>query len=249
MIRGLIDSGGAMMARSLQTDITSNNLANTQTTGFKLDRLNFRELIDHRLVVDRGRGVPNPETRLRSGMETRWTEGPLEATGAELDFALEGPGFFAIEGLDGREHYTRNGHFLLADDGSLVTSEGLPVLGDAGAIQLGPGPVELSGDGQLVQGGAVVGRLKLVEFEDRSFLAKLGHTLFVPTDEDKAGPRTAEGTRAHQGSLEGSNGGVVELMVGMIEQEKMFTFAQRALRTHDENLARAVGELGRVDIK
>jgi hypothetical protein len=69
VIRGLIDSGGAMMARSLQTDITSNNLANTQTTGFKLDRLNFRDLIDHRLVVDRGRGVPNPEnpSALRHG--------------------------------------------------------------------------------------------------------------------------------------------------------------------------------------
>ena len=249
MIRGLIDSGGAMMARSMQTDITANNLANAQTTGFRQDRLNFRELIDHRLIVDRGRGIDNPENRLRSGFETRWSPGPLEPTGSQLDFALEGPGFFAVEGLDGREHYTRNGHFLLGEDGSLVTSDGLPVIGDAGALKLGPGPVDLNGDGQLVQNGVVVGQLKLVEFEDRSFLAKLGHNLFTPTDEDRAGAHDAEGTVVQQGALEGSNGGVVELMVGMIEQEKLFTFAQRALRTNDENLARAVGELGRVDIK
>ncbi len=234
-----------MIARGLQADIGANNLANSQTTGFKKDRVNFRELIDHRLLLDRGRGAPSPENRLREGFETRFTQGPIKRTDAPLDFALEGPGFFAVLDEEGQERYARAGHFLLDESGSLVTPDGHAVLGEAGALQLGPGPVELNGDGLLVQNGQELGRLKLVEFDDPQRLAKLGRNLFTPVDEETI-PRAAEQTRALQGSLESSNAAVVELMVEMIEHEKMYTFAQRALQLQDDNLGRAVAEIGRV---
>ena len=84
MIKGLWDSGAGMIARSLQHDVTANNLANVNTTAFKQDRLNFREMINSRLLLDRVRGASSPESMLREGMETRFHQGELQQTGNSL---------------------------------------------------------------------------------------------------------------------------------------------------------------------
>lgn len=244
MIKGLWDSGAGMLARSLQTEVTANNLANGQTTAFKEDRLSFRELIDGRLLLDRNRGVPSPENRLRGGFDTRFRQGAMRHTGSEMDFALEGPGFFVVETPEG-ERYTRDGHFFVGPEGALVNAEGLPVLGTAGRIELEPGPVTLDGDGQLLQNGNVVGSFRLVEFEEPRALAKLGRALYQPIPEDLQ-PEAAADTRAVQGSLEASNVETVEQMVRLIEQERSFTFAQRALQLQDDNLGRAVTDIGKL---
>jgi flagellar basal-body rod protein FlgF len=244
VIKGLWDSGAGMLARGLQQDVSANNLANVNTTAFKEDRLNFKEVIDSRLLLDRGRGAASPENRLRSGFETRFSSGSLKTTGSPLDFAIDGPGFFVLETPDG-DRYTRAGHFFVSPDGNLVNPDGLPVMGDSGRLQLGPGPVEMDADGRLSQNGNAVGTLRLVEFEDTSLLGKLGRGIFAPINEDVV-PTTATSTQALQGMLENSNLQAVEQMVSMIEQEKMYTFAQRALSIQDTNLSRAVGELGRV---
>lgn len=244
MIKGLWDSGAGMIARGLQQDVTASNLANARTTAFKEDRLNFRDMIDGRLLLDRTRGVPIPENRLRGGFETRQRAGALESTGAPLDFALDGPGFFVVDSPDG-ERYTRDGHFFLSPEGVLETADGLPVLGEGGPIRLQPGPVEMNGDGQLAQGGAVVGAFRLVEFPEPGRLAKLGRNLWQPLPEDLA-PEPATGTRAVQGMLEGSNVLVVEQMVRLIEQERTYAFAHKALQIQDESLGKTVGELGRL---
>lgn len=245
MIKGLWDSGAGMIARGVQQSVTASNLANSSTTAFKEDRVNFRSLIDGRLLLDRGRGVASPENRLREGFETRFAEGPMRSTNAPLDMALEGPGFFVVETPDG-ERYTRSGHFFRSPEGTLVTADGLPVLGEAGRIQLEVGPVDLDAEGRLGQNGVAVGRLRLVEFEDRSKLAKLGRGLYQPVPEDLQ-PEPATGTVARQGVLEGSNVQVVDAMVKLIEQERAYDFASRALKAQDENLGRAVSEIGRVN--
>jgi len=245
VIKGLWTSGAGMIARGVQQAVTANNLANSSTTAFKEDRVGFRRMVEGRLLLDRGRGVPSPESRLREGFETRFTEGAVKPTGAPLDFALEGPGFFVVETPEG-ERYTRSGHFFRSPEGTLVTADGLPVLGEAGRVQLEAGPVELDAEGRLVQDGVAVGRLRLVEFEDRSKLAKLGRGLYQPVPEDLQ-PEPAEETRARQGLLETSNVQVVETMVRLIEQERAYDFASRALRVEDENLGRAVGDIGRLN--
>jgi len=244
MIRGLWDSGAGMIARSVQQDVTAGNLANSTTTAFKEDRLSFRDMIDGRLLLDRTRGVPTPENRLRGGFETRLRAGALQTTGAELDFAVDGPGWFVVETPDG-ERFTRDGHFTLSAEGQLVTQDGFPVLGEGGAIRLGPGPVEMTGDGVLSQGGAAVGGLRLVEFEEPERLAKLGGNLWTLLDEDQT-PQPAQESRPVQGMLEGSNIRVVEQMVRMIEHERSYGFAHKALQIQDENLGKAVNDLGRL---
>ena len=245
MIKGLWDSGAGMIARALQQDVTANNLANLNTAAFKEDRLNFRDMVEGRLLLDRGRGLLSPERRLWAGFETRFQEGSLRGTGSPLDFALEGPGFFVVETPDG-DRFSRAGHFFRSPDGFLVTPDGLSVLGTGGRIRLRPGPVELDDEGRLIQENTVVAEFRLAEFEDPGILAKLGRGLFVPVPEDTP-PLQAEETRIHQQMLESSNIQAVEQMVKMIEQERMYTFAQRALRIQDESLGRTVSELGRVN--
>lgn len=244
MIKGLWDSGAGMIARGIQTDVTGNNLANSNTTAFKEDRLNFREMIDGRLLLDRGRGVPSPENRLRAGFETRLRAGALQSTNAPLDFAVDGPGFFVVETPDG-ERFTRDGHFTLSSEGQLVTADGFPVLGEGGALRLGPGPVEMNGNGQLSQNGTALGALRLVEFEEPERLAKLGRNLWQTADEDQP-VLPAQASRPVQGMLEGSNIRVVEQMVRLIEHERSYSFAHKALQIQDENLGKAVNELGRL---
>lgn len=244
MIKGLWDSGAGMIARGLQQEITANNLANGQTTAFKEDRLGFREMIDGRLILDRQRGAASPENRLRSGFDTRFNNGALRSTNSKMDFALEGPGFFVVETPDG-ERFTRDGHFFVNPEGFLVNTDGLPVLGTAGRIELEPGPVEMDAGGQLIQNGNVAGTLRLVEFEDPRVLSKLGRALFQPVPQDIQ-PQAATETRPLQGMLEQSNVETIEQMVRMIEQERSFTFAQRALQLHDENLGKAVSDVGRL---
>lgn len=244
MIKGLWDSGAGMIARGIQTDITAGNLANGQTTAFKEDRLNFRDIIDGRLLLDRGRGVATPENRLRQGAETRLRAGALQSTHAPLDFALDGPGYFVVETPEG-ERYTRDGHFSLSPEGVLQTADGFPVLGEGGPLRLGAGPVEMNGDGQLSQRGTAVGALRLVEFEDPQVLAKLGRNLWQPVPEDLP-PQPARGTRPVQGALEASNVAMVEQMVRLIEQERTYAFAHKALQIQDDNLGRAVSEIGRL---
>ena len=246
MIKGLWDSGAGMIARSLQHDVTANNLANVNTTAFKQDRLNFREMINSRLLLDRVRGASSPESMLREGMETRFHQGELQQTGNSLDFALNGDGFFVVNTADG-QRYTRQGHFQVSVDGQLITMAGDPVMGQGGAITLNPGPVDASSDGRLFQEGEEVGQLQLVQFgEQENRLLKMGSGLFVPDDEDEVLPQQDTSTRVVQGQLEGSNSGAVEQMVHLIEQERMYTFTQQALSLQDENLGRAVGDLGRL---
>ncbi len=244
MIKGLWDSGAGMIARGIQQEVTANNLANSQTTAFKEDRLGFRDLIEGRLLLDRAQGNPSPERRLRDGFETRFRDGAMQQTGSAMDFAVEGPGFFVVESPDG-ERFTRDGHFFRSPEGFLVTADGLPVLGTAGRIELEAGPVELNDEGQLVQGDTVVATMRLVEFEDTRQLGKLGRSLYQPLSEEFEARPAAE-SRARQGVLEGSNVVVVEQMVRLIEQERAFTFAQRALQLQDENLGRAVSDIGRL---
>ncbi len=244
MIKGLWDSGAGMMARGMQHEITSNNLANLSTTAFKEDRLSFREMIDGRMMLDGSGGHARPEDTLAQGAHTVYQEGAHEETGNPLDFAIEGPGFFVLRSEEG-EVFSRAGHLQRSSEGVLLGSMGLPVLGESGPIELEAGPVQLMSDGSLVQNEEVMGQLRLVEIDDLSQLRKMGGGLYK-LEQEALPARPAQASRLHQGRLESANVDAVSQMVRMIEQQRSYQFAQRALQAMDQNLGKAVGELGRL---
>jgi len=239
MLEGLRTAAAGMLPRTTKQEIIANNIANVNTTGFKRDRVVFRRTLAAELAAAAEEG----NQVVAEDVLTDFSQGPLEKTDRPLDVALDGPGFFVVQTQAG-ERYTRAGNFRLAPDGTLVTPDGNPVLGERGPIVLQDDRVEIHSDGDIYQAGELVGRLRIVAFDDLSSLRKEGHGLFVLTD-PSVRPREAEGSTVRQGYLEGSNVNPLEEMVEMMVLLRNFEAEQKAIQVQDQTLARAVSDVPR----
>jgi flagellar basal-body rod protein FlgF/flagellar basal-body rod protein FlgG len=174
---------------------------------------------------------------------TDFSQGSLQQTGNPLDLALEGSGFFAVQATNGVQ-YTRNGNFHLTRDGSLVTAQGYPVLGNNGPVTLPSGNAEISPTGVISVNGDVAGQLQLTGFDPSVPLTALGDAYFSAPSA-AAAPATQLSVR--QGSLESSNVNPVESAVSLIEIQRNAEMMQRALSTfHNEFNKTAAEDLPRV---
>ncbi|WP_119155580.1 flagellar basal-body rod protein FlgF [Caldimonas tepidiphila] len=212
-------------------DTLANNLANASTTGFRA------ELQALRAVPVQGSGASTRVFTLETTTGHDDTPGVLQHTGRNLDVAMRGQAWLAVQGLDGTEAYTRAGSLQVAADGTLQTTGGLVVLGDGGPIQLPAGArVQIGEDGTInaaVGNGppAPQGRLKLVTPEAK--LARGEDGLF----RDAGGePLPADpAARLQDGALEGSNVNPVETMVAMISAARQFEAQMKMLQTAQNN--------------
>lgn len=273
MSNGLYTAYLGMRARQRALDVTANNIANVSTTAFKADRLLYRaveaeivpeseplgaEAADNAstssaVLSDNGGQAERAATLAlharRVGVVTAtatdFSAGPIRQTGRALDIALEGDGFLVVATARG-ERYTRAGSLTLNSAGQLVTHEGDLVVGDAGPLTLPPGDIAISGDGVISVRGNVVGRLKLVRFENAGrALVKEGHSLFAATGAEQ--PKEAVGTLVRSGALEMSNVNPVSELVTMIQQGREFESMQRCVTLMMNELGRKIAnELGRV---
>lgn len=222
-------------------DVLANNLANASTPGFRAEMQAFRA------VPVRGDGATTRVFSLETTTGADTTPGPITSTGRNLDVAMQGNAWLAVQGLDGVEAYTRAGGLEVAADGTLSTRSGLPVLGDGGPIQVPAGStVSIGQDGTVSAraGNAAnptpVGRLKLVTPEaplerglDGLFRAAGGDPL--PADET---------ARLQDGALEGSNVSAVETMVAMIAAARQFEQQMKLLQTAESGERSAARLLG-----
>jgi len=241
VIRGLYISASGMLAQSAMLDATANNLANAETTGFKKTEPTTQPFVTH-LLNSVGVGVANVGP-LAMGAELSGTalidrQGNLETTGNQLDLALVGTGWFAVDTAAGRR-YTRDGSFTVDTEGTLVDKLGNPVAGEGGPITLGDGPVKVRDDGTVVQNGVEVGTLEIAALDPESIVRE-GTSL---VDGELAGIPDAT---VRQGHLEGSAVQVVEEMVDLIRVMRSFESNQRAMQAQDETLGEAVNRVGRV---
>jgi flagellar basal-body rod protein FlgF len=210
-------------------DTLANNLANASTNGFRAEMQAFRA------VPVRGDGASTRVYALEStiGYDTR--SGPVQSTGRALDVALKGNGWLAVQGLDGTEAYTRGGALEVNPEGQLVTTAGLPVLGDGGPITLpANAAVEIADDGTItakVGNGRPqqAGRLKLVTPD--APLVRGTDGLFRGADGDLGADPTA---RLSSGALEGSNVSPVETMVAMIAAARQFEQQMKMLQSAEQ---------------
>ena len=132
MIKGIYASGTGMMPRMLKLEVIANNLANISTAGFKRDNI-FVQIMKNTAVAQTKGGGDLSGLNVKE--YTDFSEGSLSPTSNKLDLALQGSGFFVAQTPNG-PRYTRNGSFSLSTDGTIVTSQGYPVLGAGGPIQL-----------------------------------------------------------------------------------------------------------------
>jgi flagellar basal-body rod protein FlgF len=210
-------------------DTLANNLANVSTVGFRAELQAFRA------VPVQGSGASTRVYALETTPGYNDAPGVVTNTGRKLDVAAQGKSWFAVQGLDGTEAYTRAGGFEVAADGALVTRSGLPVMGDGGPIQV-PANSEVSfgSDGTVsasVNGrSTAVGRLKLVTPEEPLIRSEDG--LFRAADGDLPADANA---RVQSGALEGSNVSPVETMVAMIAAARQFETQMKLLQTAEAN--------------
>ena len=223
----------ALMQRQ---DGLSQNLANANTPGFRADQVAFRA------VPVRGEGATTRVVSLEAtaGFDDR--SGPIQSTGRNLDVALRGAGYIAVQSLDGTEAYTRHGGLQVNAEGVLVAHDGLPVTGEGGALNIPAGTtVSIAADGTVsakpTDGPAqTVGRIKLVNPAAGELRKGADGLLHTATGEDLAADETV---RLAPGALEGSNVNVVEAMVGMIAAARQYETQIKLLQNAEQNDQRA----------
>lgn len=214
--------------------VNANNLANLSTTGFKADLTNsegqpvFGDIYASRVYAM----TEQPGVDL--------SPGALMSTGRDLDIAVNGEGFFAVQGPDGTEKYSRQGELKLTEEGLLVTANNLPILGDGGPITIGAykkleigidGSVSMVPQGSSSDTLVFIDRIKLVNPE-KSNVAKSDDGLFHLKDGTIAEPDAS--VSLSSGFLESSNVNAVEAITNMISLARQFEIELKMMKTADE---------------
>jgi flagellar basal-body rod protein FlgF len=229
-----IAMSGAKQTLLAQT-ANANNLANAQTSGFKSDLEQFRSMPVY------GPGFPSRVYAMAERPGTDLSPGAMQQTGRELDVAVEGDGWIAVQGPDGKEAYTRAGDLRITPEGLLQTGTGLQVMGQDGPISLPPAQkLEIGKDGTIsmvplganATNTAVIDRIKLVKPELQN-LEKRSDGLMHLKDNQTA-EASADVTLV-QGAIEGSNVNTIGAMVDMIELSKNFELQTKVMKSADEN--------------
>ena len=228
-----------------QQAVASNNLANASTSGYKAETAAFRVA-----PVVGGPGHPTRAYVVATTPGADFAPGAIETTGRELDVAIEGDGFLAVQALDGTEGYTRNGSLALSPEGELRTRTGLTVLGEGGPLTVPPdsritigrdGTVSAVTEGPQANTVTIVGKLKLVKI-DKADAIRGGDGLFRTRSGDAADADPA--VVVMPGALESSNVNSVSAMVDMINLARSFELQMKLLQHAESNEQRATQILG-----
>ena len=247
MIKGIYNSSAGMQPRMTRLEVIANNIANASTIGYKRDSLFISVMKEAGLSQAQGEGDLKG---LDSKEFTDFSEGSFVQTQNPFDLAIQGRGFFAVETPQGIR-FTRNGSFSLSTDGTIVNSDGYPVMSGSGRIQI-PQPEKTAGStmrvnerGEVTVGKTVLGQLRIVDFNDLSQLKKVGQNMFATDAPEKPATTGGHSVVIRQGFLEESNVDALEEMIQLVELTRSFETDQRTMRAQDTTLERAM-DVGRV---
>ena len=255
-MRALYSAASGMKSQQLYIDTISNNLANVNTHGYKMQRIEFKDLLYEQLRpsdFSEGAGKPvnlevghgvTPSAIVRS-----FGQGSFEATNNDLDVAITGEGFFVVRDENDREFYTKNGSFKLSVEGEntrLVNADGRFLQGDGGDIDLGANVKEVvftknglitvkRGDAEEVE---EIDTLRLVRFPNAAGLQSVGDNLYKVTAASGEAVENADGTNGEitQGFLESSNVQVVDEMIKLITAQRAYEINSKTIQTADSML-------------
>ncbi|MGZ8251814.1 MAG: flagellar basal-body rod protein FlgF [Methylophilaceae bacterium] len=222
-----------------QQATNSHNLANATSTGFKAQVDSFRA------VPVLGDGLATRAFVVDATVGADFNPGPIQATNRDLDVAIQGKGWLAVQRSNGSEGYTRNGSLKVSENGILQTATGLTVMGDGGPISIPPdvtisiakdGTVSSVSNNTLPGPSNIIGRLKLVNPAETN-LVRGEDGLFVTKD---GNPATADvNVNVVSGALEGSNVNVIDSMVTMISLARQFETQMKLMQSAENNASKA----------
>jgi flagellar basal-body rod protein FlgG len=222
-----------MAAQQTRLDAIANDLANVDTTGYKSERVGFRDLVygpEQNMPV--GAGAAAVDAGRTSA------QGALVASDNPLALAISGPGYFQVRRADGTVCLTRDGDLHIDANGSLVAAGGEQLVPP---VQLPkgtqPADVSVASDGTITAKGRNVGAIQLVDVPAASGLLSAGANLFVPSAASGA-PARAQGVVV-QGQLEQSNVDAARAMTGMLDAQQSYSLASRVIQMQDQMLQMA----------
>ncbi len=267
MVKGLYTAYTGMINEQRRLDTLTNNLANSNTVGYKKEGATAQSFDDTLAIKIKdtsvGSYMPRRIGDINLGVDigetyTDYSQGSFRITDKPADLAISGMGFFAIEFTDKQGNtsikYTRNGEFTVNKEGYFVTSDGDYLLnaqaalngqtGEAAHVRVDPvQEYSINTQGYIYQNGQVVGQVGLVDFENYDYLAKYGENLYEPV---AGATLVASDASIEQGCLETSNVNIVDEMVSMITIQRAYEAGQKMIQTEDETLEMAVSQVGRV---
>jgi flagellar basal-body rod protein FlgG len=252
MLKALNTAASGMAAQQRKINVTSNNIANVNTTGYKSSRAEFEELLyqQKQAAGNTEEGGEPTGVEVGTGVKTgstqkNFSQGSLEQTDNPLDMAIKGDGFFRVRKQDGQMAYTRDGSFKMNSQGRLVNGNGQE-LQPSVVIPREASGVEITADGRVKaqlpgeQSMVEVGQVEVTQFTNPAGLKADGGNLFLETD--ASGPprnnipgQNNAGTIS-QGYLESSNVKVTEEMIDMITSQRSYELNSKVIRTADRML-------------
>jgi flagellar basal body rod protein FlgG len=236
----LYSAASAMNATEQWQDLIADNLSTANVPGSRQ-----REAVFSAIPVGASGLGADRYVIPSAGSAINFHQGELRATGNNMDFAVEGPGFITVQMPDGSKGYTRDGELKLNSQGQLITKQGYTVLGSSGPLQFDPNnsaPITVTPDGQVSQGADTKGQLAIVEFSSPQSLTMLGGGIFrnnVPT----MLPQAASTTSVRQGFIEQANTSPTLAMASMLTAMRMFESNEKVMAMQSDRMAKSITDL------
>jgi flagellar basal-body rod protein FlgG len=236
VLDGLYSAATGMLAQQRRLDAIANDVANVNTHGYKRVRVAFRDLVYQPAGQGAAQGVAPGSGAAAEIAGRSSAPGSPQPTGRPLDVAIDGPGYLRLDG----DALTRDGAFQIDADGQLTVGGRrlAPPIGVPRGTR--PEDVTIAPDGRVAVGERQLGRIELIEVPAPDGLTALGDGLYAATA-NSGTPRAAGDARLVQGALEGSNVDLADAMVDMMDAQRGFALASRAVQMQDQALEIANG--------
>jgi len=241
----LYSAAAAMNATERWQDLVADNLSSASLPGARQQEISF-SAVQAGLMSGTAPGSASGSFVIPfAGAATNFSQGELKATGSNMDFAVEGPGFFSVQMPDGSKAYTRDGEFRLNSQGILTTKQGYPVDGTSGPIRLdpaNPNPLSVSVNGQVSQGADIKGSIAVTEFGSLKGVG-MGNGGYFYADPNVALPKPAAQTAVRQGFVEASNTSPTLAMASLISSMRMFETNQKVMQMQSDRMTKTITDL------
>ena len=250
MSRGFYTLASGMLTQQRKIDISSNNVANLNTPGYKKEQAVTTTFGNILINKYKQNGIYEEATPLNNVSmihtvienNTYHSQGTLEETGRMTDFAIMGSGFFSIDN-NGEIMYTRNGSFNIDAEGYLVLEGSGRVQGEFGEIYLGTDKFEFTEDGSIIIEDEVIDRIAVYDFADYNSLNKYGEGMYISNEE----PELLDFPKIMNQTIERSNVNITEELTTILASQRSLQTASQALKIYDMVNENAVNEIGKIN--
>jgi len=261
ILRGFEAASNGLLSLIDMNDNIANNIANVNTTGYKKANLTFRNIMDAEVYNHKGNLIEGENKYLGNmslGSQTYqltydFSQGCLSKTGNQLDAAIEGDGFFKIQGADGKISYTRNGSFTINNNSFLVTKEGDYVLDvNNRRIDVNPEDFELGSNRDFIisEDGTIeinsrgtridLQKIGVFDFSNKEDLFEIGNSKFIPRTPETNPELVAEKYTIQQGHLELSNSNIIKEMINSINTSRNYEALAKTVKENGTLLTQAI---------